>query len=159
MNALKKITDRARQLQKKHPNSKWISLVKKAGADYRAGRLGKIAGGSNNSPTRTSTKAHTSRNRTATSTKTITAHVKVGSKRTGYITRVTGSGAPRQQLINKMDAGLSTGAAKHFLKEDTKTKLSKALLNQVTATTKRDRRKHGKIASALKSTLRKIDNL
>lgn len=40
-NALKIITDRARQLQKKHPNAKWVSLTKKAGAEYRAGKLNK----------------------------------------------------------------------------------------------------------------------
>lgn len=40
MNALKKITDRARQLKKKHPGAKWTSLTKQASAEYRAGKLG-----------------------------------------------------------------------------------------------------------------------
>lgn len=38
--ALKKIVTRAKQLQKKHPASKWTSLIKKAGAEYRNGSLG-----------------------------------------------------------------------------------------------------------------------
>lgn len=36
MNALKTITNRAKQLKKKNPGAKWINLVKKAGAEYRA---------------------------------------------------------------------------------------------------------------------------
>lgn len=40
MSVLSKITARAKQLRKKHPNSKWTSLVKKAGQEYRAGKLG-----------------------------------------------------------------------------------------------------------------------
>ena len=39
-NALKVINDRVKQLQKKHPNSKRTVLMKKAGAEYRAGKLG-----------------------------------------------------------------------------------------------------------------------
>ncbi len=40
--ALKKIRARAKQLQKKHPNAKWTSLIKSASKDYRAGKLGTI---------------------------------------------------------------------------------------------------------------------
>jgi hypothetical protein len=39
-NALTKIHKRAKQLKKKHPHAKWISLIKQAGKDYRAGKLG-----------------------------------------------------------------------------------------------------------------------
>jgi hypothetical protein len=39
-NALKKITTRAKQLQKEFPNTAWKNLIKKAGADYRNGNLG-----------------------------------------------------------------------------------------------------------------------
>lgn len=41
MNALKKITTRAKQLQKKHPSTAWKTLVKRAGLEYRQGKLGK----------------------------------------------------------------------------------------------------------------------
>jgi len=36
-NALKKITTRAKQLKRSHPNAKWTSLIKQAGAEYRRG--------------------------------------------------------------------------------------------------------------------------
>lgn len=36
-NALKWIHKKAKELQKKHPREKWTSLIKKAGAAYRAG--------------------------------------------------------------------------------------------------------------------------
>lgn len=41
--ALKKIRSRAKQLQKKHPGAKWTNLIKQASAQYRAGKLGKVA--------------------------------------------------------------------------------------------------------------------
>jgi len=40
--ALKKITTRAKQLQKQKPSAKWINLVKQAGKEYRANKLGKV---------------------------------------------------------------------------------------------------------------------
>jgi hypothetical protein len=100
--ALKKINIRVKQLQKKHPGAKRVTLQRQAGAEYRAGKLkpkrkraaapkrkrakrAKVAGkrrprriGSSGN-TRTATRASTSRNRTAT--KTITAHIKVGGVR------------------------------------------------------------------------------
>ena len=39
-NALKVINNRVKQLQKKYPNSKRTVLMKTAGAEYRAGKLG-----------------------------------------------------------------------------------------------------------------------
>jgi hypothetical protein len=38
MNALKKITTRAKQIRKSHPGITWKSAVKRAGAEYRAGK-------------------------------------------------------------------------------------------------------------------------
>jgi len=38
-NALKKITTAAKAYRKKHPGASWKSAVKKAGAEYRAGKL------------------------------------------------------------------------------------------------------------------------
>lgn len=38
--ALQKITKRAKQLQRKYPGKKWITLVKDASREYRAGKLG-----------------------------------------------------------------------------------------------------------------------
>jgi hypothetical protein len=35
---LKKITNRAKQIRRAHPNTSWISAVKKAGAEYRGGK-------------------------------------------------------------------------------------------------------------------------
>jgi hypothetical protein len=37
-NALKKITTRAKQIRKAHPGTSWKGAVKKAGAEYRAGK-------------------------------------------------------------------------------------------------------------------------
>jgi hypothetical protein len=37
-NALKKITTRAKQIRKKHPNQSWKSAVKEAGREYRSGK-------------------------------------------------------------------------------------------------------------------------
>jgi hypothetical protein len=39
MSALKKITTRAKQLRKKHPNMEWRTAIKKAGAEYRGGKV------------------------------------------------------------------------------------------------------------------------
>ncbi len=44
--ALKKITTRAKQIRRMHPNKSWAACIKAAGADYRAG---KIAGTSSRS--------------------------------------------------------------------------------------------------------------
>ncbi|MET0461913.1 MAG: hypothetical protein ABW007_02120 [Chitinophagaceae bacterium] len=40
--AIQKITKRAKQLQKDKPNAKWITLVKDASKEYRAGKLGAV---------------------------------------------------------------------------------------------------------------------
>lgn len=42
-NPLKKITTRAKQLKKTHPGAAWKNLVKQAGREYRAGKLGSAA--------------------------------------------------------------------------------------------------------------------
>lgn len=41
--AIQKISARAKQLKKLHPNSAWKSLIKKASVEYRAGKLGATA--------------------------------------------------------------------------------------------------------------------
>lgn len=41
-NALKKITDRAKQIRKKNPGKKWATAVKEAGRDYRSGKISGI---------------------------------------------------------------------------------------------------------------------
>lgn len=38
-NTLQKITTRAKQIRKAHPSMKWSSAVKKAGAEYRGGKI------------------------------------------------------------------------------------------------------------------------
>lgn len=38
-NALKKITTRAKQIVKKHPNKKWSVALKEAGREYRSGKI------------------------------------------------------------------------------------------------------------------------
>lgn len=38
-NALKKITTRAKEIVRKSPGTKWINAVKKAGAEYRSGKI------------------------------------------------------------------------------------------------------------------------
>src|ERR1700744_6164196 len=38
-NALKKITTRAKEIVRKAPGTKWANAVKKAGAEYRAGKI------------------------------------------------------------------------------------------------------------------------
>lgn len=40
--ALKKITDKAKQLRRSSPGMSWKSAIKKAGASYRAGKLGSV---------------------------------------------------------------------------------------------------------------------
>ena len=49
MSALTKITTRAKSLQKKHPNTQWTSLIKKASSELKA--EGKIGKGSKKSKT------------------------------------------------------------------------------------------------------------
>src|SRR5262249_31840529 len=40
--ALKRIRQRAKQLQKKKPNAKWTNLIKEASREYRNGSLGAV---------------------------------------------------------------------------------------------------------------------
>lgn len=78
--ALTKITTRAKQLRKAKPGMKWQTAIKQAGVDYRKGKLGRGNDSSSGAGhTQTSTKATTTGNKT--STKTITANIKVGKKR------------------------------------------------------------------------------
>lgn len=120
-NALTKITDRARSLRRKQPGMSWKNAVKKAGVDYRSGRLGAV----------TTTKKKKDKSRqTGTSNKHYDeqrsarppgARVPSGGKKVTYYER-------RKNRSDK--PGSLTG-----LKADVKQKLSKALLDYELADT------------------------
>lgn len=116
---LKKITTRAKQLKKKHPNTKWTSLIKQAGRDYRNGKLGATRKKKSSSrQTGTSNKSY-DRQRSA---RPPGPRKPSGSRKVTYYER-------RKNRSDK--PGQLTGG----LKSDTKQKLSKALLDYELART------------------------
>ncbi len=56
--ALQKITTRAKQMKRTHPNTAWVTLVKKASAEYRGGSLGKAKAKSRPAKRKSKSKRH-----------------------------------------------------------------------------------------------------
>lgn len=143
-NALKKITDRARQLKRKHPNTAWVSLVKKAGAEYRSGSLGATKKkstrqtGSSNRKKDKVWKAKAPGKRKSASGKTYYERRKNRSDKPGSLT------------------GVSTSSLKSALKGKLVQSLGKQLLSKELATTKRDKKSYAKKITEIKRDLRKL---
>lgn len=118
--ALKKISTRAKQLQKKHPNTKWTSLIKRASKDYRTGKLGSVTKKKKNSSRQTGTSnKNYDQQRTA---RPPGPRKPAGGKKVTYYER-------RKNRSDK--PGSLTGG----MKSDVKQKLSRALLDYELATT------------------------
>ncbi len=135
-NALKKITTRAKQLQKKHPNSKWVSLVKKAGAEYRAGKLGATVGARK----KTHKKKATHKRRKVSGISKRARALKVARK----------SHAIEGRALD------SLGAVKSQAKKIIGSKLAGALMRREMAGTKTAKRKAAKVVTGLKRDYKKF---
>jgi hypothetical protein len=139
-NALKKITTRAKQLQKKHPNSKWVSLVKKAGAEYRAGKLGAAVG---------ARKKKTARKKVTHKRRKISGV----TKRARLIKTAKKSHAIEGRALEQL---ASLGAVKSQAKKIIGSKLAGALMRREMAGTKTAKRKAAKVVGALKRDYKKF---
>jgi hypothetical protein len=148
--ALKKITTRAKQLQKKHPGSKWTSLIKKAGAEYRSGKLGaarhkKSPKRKQNRQTGTSNKFYDKSHRAKPPGKRRSA-----TGKTYYERRKNRSDMPGQLT------GVTAGSLINELKKRLKKKIDKAVVSKYHATKKRLKNKYQRTITETKSELRKL---
>lgn len=148
-NALKKITTRAKQLQKKHPNTKWVNLVKKAGADYRAGKLGKV--GVAAKPKKKTWQTGSSVKRKDKQRKALAPGKRTSA--TGH--KYTERRKNRSDVPGTL-TGVSAATLTSELKSRIKEKLGKQLVRKELATTKRDRTKLGKEVRATKLQLKRL---
>ncbi len=128
MNAIKKISSRAKVLQKKHPNTAWKNLIKQASREYRNGKL-----------------PQTRRKKTKPK--------KVAKRKIGGLRKKSVRG---EVVKRATGAGLTIAAATHFIQSELKDKLGRDMVRQHLATTKRDKRKIGKTIADTKRKLRKL---
>jgi len=145
-NHLKKITTRAKQLRKSHPNTSWINCVKKASAEYRSGSIGAAK------PKKK--KAY----QTGTTTKAIDKRIKAkapGKRKSATGRKYFERRANRSDMPGTL-TGVSSATLTSALKNRLKDQLGKQLVKRETATTKRDRKAAQKLVSDTKSKLRKL---
>lgn len=119
--ALTKIINCARQLKKQKPGAKWTNLVKQAGAEYRAGRLGAAT---------KKVSAKKKFRQTGTTNKKNDQARK--AKRPGVRTSSSGVRYTERRKNRSDVPGSLTGSG---LRSEVKTKLSNALLAHELATT------------------------
>ena len=144
-NVLKKITARAKQLRKEHPNSKWALLVKKAGAEYRSGKLG-------------ARKPKPKVWQTGHTTKRVDRRYK--AKKPGKRKSKSGK-VYTERRKNRSDipgtlTGISTGTLKSAMKNRLKESLGKQLVRREMATTAKAFHTAGKQIKETRSQLRKL---
>lgn len=145
--ALKKITTRAKHLRRLHPGTKWITAVKKAGAEYRAGKIGKAAKKKKTDyrQTGTSSKSHDEQRKAKPPGKR-----KSRSGKTYYERRKNRSDKPGTLT------GVTTGSLSSELKNRLKGKLGRELVAIETATTRTAWHRAKKRAAETKKELRKL---
>lgn len=145
-NQLKKITARAKQIRRAHPNMKWTAAIKKAGVDYRAGRIGAVKKKSSRQTGTSNRKADIDRKakppgkRKSRSGRIYTERRKNRSDKPGSLT------------------GVNTSTLKSELKRQLKDKLANALLRKETATTRKAWNNARKQVMDIKSQLRKLES-
>lgn len=145
-NHLQKITTRAKQLKKLHPNTSWINLVKKASAEYRSGSLG--------------AKNPKKKKAYQTGSSNKVADRKIKAKSPGKRKSATGR-KYFERRANRSDmpgtlTGVSSATLTSTLKTRLKDELGKQLVKRETATTKRDRRAAQKLVAETKYKLKKL---
>lgn len=142
-NTLKKITARAKQLRKKHPNTAWKNLVKQAGREYRTGKLG---------PTK---KKYYQR---GSSVKSFDAALK--AKKPGKRKSASGKTYYERRKNRSDMPGQLTGASVSQLKSELKNRLEdqlgKQLVRREMAPTKTRRRKVNKQVVETRRKLKKL---
>lgn len=132
-NALQKINKRVKHLQRLHPGKKRVTLQKQAGAEYRAGKLGRV------------------KKKSVHKKKTHHKKKSAGSHRVGATNVGTDRVDRKRVSINV--GGITKAQAKSHIVNQTKEQLAWALLQRDTAKNKTARRKLSKRVSALKSEL------
>lgn len=146
-NALKKITTRAKQLQKKHPNTKWTSLIKKAGAEYRNGSIGTTRKKSTRKPKKKNYRQTGTSNRKNDEAR----HAKKPGKRKGYYERRKN----RSDAPGKL-TGVSAASLGAELKRRLVEKIDANVVRKYHATKKPLKRKYQKVISETKTKLRRL---
>lgn len=146
-NTLKKITTRAKQIRKAHPSMAWKNAVKKAGAEYRAGKIGAVR-----------KKAKTKFRQTGTS-KTA-ADKQRTARRPGKRKSASGK-VYYERRKNRSDvpfslSGISSGKLGGELKKRLKEKLAMALLRRDLAISRTIRNKYADEAYYLKQQLKRL---
>ena len=97
--ALEKITARAKQLQRDYPNTAWKNLIKRASKELRnEGKIGKV--------------------KTRTTVKRKTTVSGFGKKKKSQPSAFT----------QRIDAGMTVSAAKHFVKKDIEGKMTRQMI-------------------------------
>ena len=145
-NTLKKITARAKQLRKKHPHTPWKNLVKKAGRDYRAGKLGSVK----KSKSRQTGSSNEKRDRER-SARPPGARIPAGGKKVTYYER-------RKNRSDKPGSltGATTAQLKSEIKNRLEDQLGKQLVRREMAPTKTRRRKINKQVIETRRKLKKL---
>lgn len=143
--ALKKITTRAKQIRKAHPSMSWVGAVKKAGAEYRGGKVAgkkkkRRVGAVKSGGSRTST-GGARNNRTST-----------GGARTSTTGNRTSTGGAKTTNVRIGTVANHLSIAKRGMREQ----LAWMLLAKDQAKTKTAKRKIGKRITAVKSKLRAL---
>lgn len=142
MNAIQKISKRAKAIQRSQPGKAWKNCIKQASADYRAGKLG----GSSKAPKKKSRKVG------------AVKLIEKGESRNAKPTKIIRVHRTKKGLFKGTSlAGVSSAALKAELKNKLKHRLSMQLLSQAMATTKTNRRKAGKLVAETKRQLKKLD--
>lgn len=144
--ALTKITSEARRLKKKHPNTPWTSLIKKAGAAYRAGSLGATKLLERGETKSTKVKKTYRVNRSAKGRFKGMTRIAGGSK---AVANGVGS-------ISRINGTMTIAGLKSQLKQKLETQLGAAYIQLNNAKRKMMKRKIQKRISAIKSQIRKI---
>lgn len=144
-NQLKKITARAKQLRKKHPNAKWTSLIKQAGKEYRTGKIGAVR----------KRKAY----QTGSSGKRRDAMFKAkapGKRRSSSGRTYTERRKNRSDLPGKL-TGITAAQLQGELKRRLKDQLGKQLVKRETATTRRSYNVARDRVTMIRKSLNKLD--
>lgn len=143
-NALKKISARAKQLQKKKPGAKWTNLIKEAGREYRAGKLGS-----------TVKKKVWQTGKSVKKNDEDRKAKKPGVRKSASGKRYTERRKNRSDLPGKL-SGITTGSLSRELINRKRDQLARALLQKETATTRKSFKNASNRVTELKAALRKL---
>ena len=151
--ALKKITTRAKQIRHAHGGT-WKAAIKKAGAEYRSGKIAGTKKSSRKKAVRRIKKYHAAEGRAIRKLGRAKRRRRVG----GTMSAGASSGimGVRSTFNAAAIGGLTTSQHIHHAKEKIAAEIGRAEMSKFKAKTKRTKRKITKRISALKSRFRKL---